>query len=1536
MTNFSPLKKISFLLIFAFAANQGISQNSSSDHKDFYWYSPLSFIENHGQFDGRNWQDSEILYGIDYNGLSVFFTKKGLTYRFDRFIRNPGRSKERPHEPKRTNTSELISVTWLDANQTVEVVASDKINPYYSYCIKDQTSGEYSSINYIAGYQTLLYKNLYENIDAEYTLHQEKGIKYNLYLHPGADITNIKMKYEGFHTRTENETVEFGLTPDGNIFIKTSLGEITELSPVAYYSDNGQHVPASFMFENDIISFKVENYDNSRPLVIDPWVISPTFNSSNAVWEVETDGAGNIYTIGGETPMKLNKYNSAGTLQWSYSTPWDTAGYWLGTLATDDAGTSYITAGTAPRIQRISTAGAMVWNASGYNASCEYWSITFNCDNSRLIVGGTYVPGIFSFDYSSAVYDINTSNGSVLGFQTFDTVNIGGIGVFPIEIRGISASKNAKYNFLTHTSVGLITQNIGLCPASVPLYKVPNGHTLAYKCENYLPATQNGGGLKAITSNDNFVYTHSGSQIHKRDLATGSLITSVNLPGGSSTTTFGSVVVRNSGLDVDECGNVYAGSGDRIVKFDPNLNILSETITNFTVYDVSVNSNGEVIAVGAVSNNSVTNRNGKIQSVNMTACAQYSPLCCDATICPINPVCSTDPAFNLIANTGGGTWSGTGITNPSNGTFDPSVSGVGTFWVYYTLSCGTDSVLVTVNFCDDLEVCEETSGDFTVSGGTGPYTWQYWAPAQSIPITNQTECQNCGYTWLFGSCLNGMIPVTTCDQPAGWVTYATGTTTNPPPGYPIQVLDNVGNSVTYNNAGEILPCSACPTLTITTSNVVHVACFGGTTGGFTVTTTGGTSPYDYTLMLGATTVATYLNVAGSQNFTGLPAGTYTLNVLDDANCPGTITITINQPTQLVPGNPVVTDASCGASNGSVTISASGGTPGYTYNWNSTPPQSGPTASNLPAGSYIVTITDNNGCSTTAQATVNNQGAPTVTVTGTDAHCGNSDGGATTTVTGGTAPYTYSWDSNPVQTGPDLINVPGGTYSVTVTDNNGCAAVGTVTINDTPAPTVTVTGTDATCGNNDGSAIATAAGGTAPYTYTWNSNPVQTGPNLTNVFGGNYTVTVTDDNGCTATASVIINNIGGPTLTTSTTPALCGQATGTATVNASGGSGTYTYSWDSNPVQTSQTATGLPPGTYNIEVNDGFCSAFASVTVSDSVVVIQVNISNIVDAMCGNPTGSATAVPSNGTSPYTYAWSTNPPQTGDVLQNVNGGTYTVTVTDANSCSGTASVTIGDTPGPTLSVTSTDENCDQCNGTATVTMNGASGMQTYLWSNGQTTASLTGLCSGTYTVTVNDGGCIATASVTIQNTPGPVADFNVHPTTIILGEGAITFTDNSSGNVVTWDWDFGDGSAHGTGSQTSHTYDQSGEYTITLVVTDANGCSDTAYSTVYIKENVTIYIPNSFSPNGDGLNDGFSPVGYNVDPEGFEMFIFNRWGEQIYYTNEWGVITAKEPWNGTLNNSGTYKDAVIDVYVYRITFFDTMGYKKQHLGTVTIVK
>jgi hypothetical protein len=135
------------------------------------------------------------------------------------------------------------------------------------------------------------------------------------------------------------------------------------------------------------------------------------------------------------------------------------------------------------------------------------------------------------------------------------------------------------------------------------------------------------------------------------------------------------------------------------------LNVLQQTNVSMTVYDVSVNSNGEVIAVGAQQDNQSTNRNGRIEAVNMSAAGQFALVCCDVNICPVDPVCDDDTPFNIDVSSPGGTFSGTGITNVNNGTFDPSVAGVGTHTITYSKICGSETIDIIVNSIDSIVLC---------------------------------------------------------------------------------------------------------------------------------------------------------------------------------------------------------------------------------------------------------------------------------------------------------------------------------------------------------------------------------------------------------------------------------------------------------------------------------------------------------------------------------------------------------------------------------------------------------------------------------------------------------------------------------------------------------------------------------------------------------------------------------------------------------------------------------------------------------------
>jgi gliding motility-associated-like protein len=1328
------------LLISTFSFGQADKFNSENFAKD------QSFIENKGQYDNRNWdKQSPVLYAYSQNPFYVFFSKNGVTYRIDKtFKDSEWKRGDDPHK-KRSIQSELIDVKWIDANDNVEVIAEDQVQHFYSYAQKNQDESV-SNLNNVKGFKKITYKNIYDFTDIEYLIHPNGGIKYNIILRPGADPSKIQLEYNHKQGGKKREETQLFINTSGQLEINSSLGQIIEHAPVTHYAFNtNEQINTSYVFETNRLSFVLDNYDNSKTIVIDPWIISPNFTTSSAVWEVETDAAGNIYAIGGETPMELKKYNTAGVLQWTYTTPWDTSNVWLGTLATDALGNSYVTSGVTANMHKVSTAGALVWTTTlsgGLQYNSEWWSITFNCDQTKLIVGGTWVDGILSFDFYAGIFEINTATGAVLNDQVLDYTNIGGFGSTPVEVRSIASSKNAKYVFLTHQEVGAINQNLGACPTEESIYQVPNQDVLGYKCENYLPATQNGGGLKAIIANQDYFYTHAGNEIRRWDLTTGALLNTVALPGGGVTNIFGGgIAVHCSGLAVDDCGNIYAGSKDRVVKFDENLNILQSETTTFNVYDVSVNSNGEIIACGAQQNNQSTNRNGRIESINMAACSQFTLVCCDANICPVEPLCSTDSQVTLQPSSPGGTWSISPATtgfNVSTGVLDPSIAAPGTYTITYTLACGSESIVVSVAECSVLSVCEETNGDLTVSGGQAAYTWQNW---QETTVSSN-DCATCGGVLFLGICT---VPLPCSITTNGWVTFGTGTTVTPPVGATsIQIIDGTGASIIVD-PNTVIACGTtppCPTITVAMSNVNNVACFGLTNGTATATASGGAGPYTYTWTPG--------NLTGPTQTT-LGPGNYTINVVDNNACPGSGTVTITQPATALTATATSTATGCGASTGSATASPNGGTPGYTYSW-APSGGSGITASNLSAGTYTVTVTDLNGCTTTATTTVSTTNGPSIVVSNSSpVSCfGDTDGSATVSGSGGTGTLTYNWMPGNLS-GATQNALDAGTYTVTVTDGSGCTNSTTVTITEPLAISITQgTVNPADCGQSNGSASVNVSGGAGGFTYTWSP----TGGNATtanNIPSGSYTFEAEDQNGCVATLNVVVTNIGGPTVTVqSSDDVSCfGLSDGSAAVTASGGTTPYTYSWSPSG-GSGAAATGLAAGTYTVTVTDNTsCVGSTTVTIGEPNAIVVTE--TIVDANCGATDGSISLAAIGGSSPYTFAWTPNG-ETSNSISGIAAGSYSVTVTDDNGCTTTENYTvlnIGSIP-ITVSPVSTTINQGE-----SVQLQ-ASGATTYSWSpttglscsdcpNPIATPNLT----TTYTVTGTDAfGCTGTAQTTIS--------------------------------------------------------------------------------------------------------------------------------------------------------------------------------------------
>jgi hypothetical protein len=467
-----------------------------------------------------------------------------------------------------------------------------------------------------------------------------------------------------------------------------------------------------------------------------------------------------------------------------------------------------------------------------------------------------------------------------------------------------------------------------------------------------------------------------------------------------------------------------------------------------------------------------------------------------------------------------------------------------------------------------------------------------------------------------------------------------------------------------------------------------------------------------------------------------------------------------------------TNPTCmGGSNGTATAVPGSGTGAYTFSWSTTPPQTTATANNLSAGIYTITVTDSSGCPASTTVTLAQPVGITLTTNVVNTSCNLPNGQALANASGGVNPYTYSWSTSPVQTSSAATGLAAGSYTVTVHDANNCSANATVNISTSSAISLTVTTTPSQCGVALGKATVAITGGTAPFSYNWSSGSVLN--HADSLRSGIYIITVTDVNHCSTFAAATISDSNGPVANVSITPVNCaGKATGALSVAVIGGTSPYTYSWSNGA--TTAAISGLTAGPYQVSVKDaGGCAAVQSVTVTEPPA-LALNVSSTTSA-CGVSTGTASAVVSGGTSPYTYSWSSG--TSNATANNLGAGVYLVTITDGRSCRDSARVAVSNTSGPVIAVgTVTDANCSTgVGGSAGVTIAGGTAPYTYSWSNGATSASVSNLGAGNYTLKVTDAGsCIGTANIVVPSAP---------PLPITICE--VTVDNATQKNMIVWD-------------------------------------------------------------------------------------------------------------------------------------------------------
>jgi gliding motility-associated-like protein len=691
--------------------------------------------------------------------------------------------------------------------------------------------------------------------------------------------------------------------------------------------------------------------------------------------------------------------------------------------------------------------------------------------------------------------------------------------------------------------------------------------------------------------------------------------------------------------------------------------------------------------------------------------------------------------------------------------------------------------------------------DVTISGGSGAYT----------------------YLW---SGQNGFVAISQdiSNVPAGT--------------YLLTINDGLCNPVELNfTLTSPLPLIIEEDLTAHT----NILCFGYLTGTIKVNITQeSVGPYDYVLTLqGGGTISTITDSAAiNQTFSGLAAGTYDIKVMDANGSVKTIPgIVITQPSGIT-ATTAQTNVSCkGSTTGSATVTATGGNGSLTYSWNTNPIQTTATATGLKAGTYTVTITDENTCSLPKQVTITEPNAIITSVTSkTDVLCfGNNTGSATVSASGGTGFLNYSWNTVPIQTTATATGLVAGNYTLTVTDANSCQKIQDVTINQPSAvlSSIISNSTDVSClGGNDGTASTSVIGGTAPYSYSWNTIPVQILATATGLKAGNYTVTISDGNGCITSASVTINEPLGITTNITKTDVLCsGNSTGSATVTANGGTPPYSYSWNTTPIQTSNVALNLPLGTYTATITDTKGCATTAVAIITEPNGIVTSIASQTNVDCfGNNTGAVTISASGGKGVLTYSWDTIPAQNTLSLTGLTAGNYNLTVTDENNCKKIQTVTITEPDDIIIStISEKDITCfNDANGAIDIAVSGGTVNYTFAWTKDgipySTTEDLSNLSPGTYIVSVSDANICGPKTATFTITQPPILAVSLGNKNNILcfGDATGTITVNVLGGTLpyTYAWKGPNGF---TSSNQNLTALFAGAYD--LVVTDNSGCFKT---------------------------------------------------------------------------------------------------------------
>ncbi len=982
------LSKTLSLLLIIFLSSRLWSQSVD-------WSSKLDepvFIENTGQ---HSYLNENVLFFAKVNGAIVHFTKNAVIYEYRYAKYNKRDLHKYLEDRKQDEPLDLYDTKYFrivfDNSNTSEIYSDDKVSYTYNHTVNRQTVKS-------DAFKKITYAEAYPGIDIEFIIPEEGGLKYQFVVKPYADSKLIQVSYP------DAESVR---NSGQSLFLPSAIGTFQENNIYCFQETKSNQIPVKINIKKNIVSYNLGEYNQEKPVIIDPWLTNPITNPTRA-FNIDFDDYGNVYVSGNEQIASnfLAKYNASGTLLWDYTYTFSA----LGDMSVDKStGAVYSHANIAfinPAISKVDAGGNFVTDMqlNALDVPGELWRSFYDqCDDSLII--GTGGNGYHVLKIDSALTGHSTADALYTPItSSTDVVSIkpgpDGESVFVIMAETLFGGA-----FLGEVAKGTY-------PDVTQVWNVSDDHE--FKEVNMLNYDSGHNGMNALAVNNEYVYTFDGDTIRRRDITTGASINFVDTEGE---------IYKSSGIDINLCGDLYVGVGDSILVFDDDLNQLGSIALPDTCYDLVVGHDGLLYACG---DGFVTEIG--IGSFTTLTLSQTDSDCgdCNGTA-TLTSGCQNIDSLSVL-------WTPSGQTTLT-------ATGLCEGWH-------------TVNVFN--QVCATQNGILRDSIYVGGSQNEITAEIAGIINESCNNANNGAATVQNIAAINpGQLTVTWID-PSGGV-FATDVVNQGGTSTQTTLYSGVWTVIVEDDLG----CQWSENFSIQVGSIIinttigHPQCYNTPTGSITAFT--GTPGSFYFEIKDAS--GTVRNNSGTNTANSLEYGIYTVSITDDAGCYNEISVTLNNPPSLDVDISVVPPPCYGDATGSAEVANvynyQGGLDDIIYSWD----PSGvfglgeDKIEDQFAGEYTITIQDSIGCTyeesffiPSPNPLIGVVDIPSLTYCRTRSFQ-KGNGEVTATTAGldqsGTGNVTYHWEN--LENGDEsdnstfIVNVPGW-MEVTLTDDNGCTYI----------------------------------------------------------------------------------------------------------------------------------------------------------------------------------------------------------------------------------------------------------------------------------------------------------------------------------------------------------------------------------------------------------------------------------------------------------------------------------------------------------------